>query len=119
MLTGYRASGFGAVVILTALLPSWQIALDSANKSPQTIKDYVASVRKLATFLQDHGMPDDLEAVDAEHILAFLVEERERTSAASAQKHYRNLHIYFRWIKDEGERAAPNPMDRGREARGA
>ena len=94
------------------LLPSWQRALDSANKSPQTIKDYALSVRKLAKYLSDNDMPDDLDEVGPDHIRAFLLHERDRTSAASAQKHYRNLHVYFGWIKDEGERQAPNPMAR-------
>jgi len=94
------------------LLPSWELALDSANKSPKTIKDYAASVRSLAKFLRTQGMPDDTEEIGPEHIRAFLLFERERTSAAFAQKHYRNLHVYFRWIEAEGERQAPNPMAR-------
>lgn len=94
------------------LLESWKLALDSAGKSPETIKDYTSSVRSLAKFLRDHDMPDDIEAVAPEHIRAFLLAERERTSAASAQKHYRNLHVYFGWIAAEGEREAPNPITR-------
>jgi len=97
---------------VAALLPSWELALDSANKSPRTVKDYAASVKSLAKFLREHGMPDDIEEVGPEHIRAFLVAERERASAAYAQKHYRNLHVYFRWIEAEGERQAPNPMAR-------
>jgi site-specific recombinase XerD len=95
---------------VAALLPSWQLALESDNKSPKTIKSYTASVRSLAKFLRDHDMPDDIEKVGPEHIGAFLVAERERTSAAFAQQHYRNLHVYFRWIEREGEQEAPNPM---------
>lgn len=29
---------------------------------------------------------------------------RERTWPAFAQQHYRNLHVYFRWVDAEGER---------------
>ncbi|HTW01329.1 MAG TPA: phage integrase N-terminal SAM-like domain-containing protein, partial [Streptosporangiaceae bacterium] len=94
------------------LLPSWKLALDSANKSPQTIKDYASSVKLLSKHLREHDMPDDIEDVEAEHVRAFLLSERERTSAASAQKHYRNLHVFFHWIETEGERQAPNPMTR-------
>jgi len=97
---------------VAALLPSWQLALESDNKSPKTIKSYTASVRSLAKFLRDHDMPDDIELVEPEHIRAFLVSERERTSPAFAQQHYRNLHVYFNWIESEGERQAPNPMTR-------
>jgi integrase/recombinase XerD len=97
---------------VAALLPSWQLALASDNKSPETIKSYTASVKSLSAFLRAQGMPDDIEDVAPEHIRAFLVAERERTSPAFAQQHYRNLHVYFRWIEREGERLAPNPMDR-------
>jgi site-specific recombinase XerD len=97
---------------LAALLPSWQLALESANKSPKTIKSYTASVRSLAGFLRGNGMPDDVEKVEPDHIRAFLVAERERTSPAFAQQHCRNLPVYFRWIDAEGERQEPNPMVR-------
>jgi len=97
---------------VAALLPSWQLALESANKSPKTIKSYTASVRSLARFLRENGMPDDVEKVATEHVRAFLLAERERTSPAFAQQHYRNLHVYFRWIEAEGERQEPNPMVR-------
>lgn len=95
---------------VAALLPSWQLALESANRSPKTIKSYTASVRSLAKFLRDHDMPDDIDKVGPEHIRAFLVAERERTSPAFGQQHYRNLNVYFRWVEAEGERLAPNPM---------
>src|ERR1700722_6463282 len=97
---------------VAGLLPSWQLALESANKSPKTIKDYTSSIRALTAFLRDNGMPDDVEKVGPENIRAFLGTQRERTSPASAQKHYRNLHVYFRWIEAEGERQEPNPMAR-------
>lgn len=97
---------------VAALLPSWQLALESAGKSPATIKSYTASVRSLAAFLRSHDMPDDIEAVGPEHIRAFLLAERERTSPAFSQQHYRNLHVYFRWIEAEGERETPDPMAR-------
>jgi hypothetical protein len=67
---------------VAALLPSWQLALESANRSPKTIKSYTASVRSLAKFLRDHDMPDDIDKVGPEHIRVFLVSERERTSPA-------------------------------------
>jgi site-specific recombinase XerD len=97
---------------VAALLPSWQLVLESDNKSPKTIKSYTASLKSLAKFLREHDMPDDIEDVEPEHIRAFLVSERERTSAAFSQQHYRNLHVYFRWIESEGERRSPNPMAR-------
>ena len=47
-----------------------------SNKSSETIKDYAASVKKLARFLRDNNMPDDIEGVGPEHIRGFLVAQR-------------------------------------------
>jgi site-specific recombinase XerD len=82
------------------------------QQEPKTIKSHAASVGSLATFLRDHDMPDGIEDVAPEHIRAFLLAERERTPSAFAQQHYRNLHVYFRWVEAEEERKSPNPMVR-------
>ncbi|HEU5421343.1 MAG TPA: tyrosine-type recombinase/integrase, partial [Streptosporangiaceae bacterium] len=97
---------------MTDLLPSWELALDSANKSPRTIISYTASVRSLGRYLREHSMPDDIGGVEPEHIRAFLRDERERTSAATAQRHYRSLHVWFAWLEAEGELAGESPMRR-------
>lgn len=87
-----------------ALLPSWELSLNASNKSPETVKSYTDSVKRLHRFLKE------LEAgATAATIRAFLAAEKERTSAWSAQKHYRNLSVYFGWLAGEGEIDA-NPM---------
>jgi integrase/recombinase XerD len=86
------------VMILTALLPSWKLALDAANKSPKTITSYPDSVKRLEAYLTEAEL-----TLDPASIRAFLAAERERTSPASAAKHYRNLRVYFNWLIAEGE----------------
>jgi site-specific recombinase XerD len=93
-------------MVLTALLPSWKLALDASNKSPETIKSYLDSVKRLEEYLAREGLP-----LDAPGIRGFLAAERDRTTAASAAKHYRNLSVYFRWLAAEGE-LDDNPMTR-------
>ena len=95
---------------LTALLPSWE--LESDNKSPKTIKSYLASVRSLAAFLAVNDMPGGIDDVTTERIRAFLVAERERTTPAYAQQHYRNLSVFWNWLVMENERSGENPMCR-------
>jgi integrase/recombinase XerD len=97
---------------MSDLLPSWELALDSANKSPNTITSYTASVRSLGKYLREHSMPDDLGGVEPQHIRAFLRDERDRTSAATAQRHYRSLDVWFAWLEAEGELPGDNPMRR-------
>jgi site-specific recombinase XerD len=96
---------------LAALLPSWQLSLQAANKSPKTITSYTGSVRQLIKYLNDQGLPADSEGIEAKHVRAFLASELERCpSPASTQIHYRNLRVFFGWLTAEGERTAPNPM---------
>jgi site-specific recombinase XerD len=103
-----RASDSGAP--LASLLPSWELHLNEGGKSDKTIDSYLRSVRMLTTFLAASGMLDDTELTGAPEIRAFIVGETARTSAVSAQLHYRNLRVYFSWLEREGERQAPNPM---------
>ena len=56
-------------------------------------------------------MTNDVESTGAPEIRAFLATEIQRTSAASAQVHYRNLRVYFGWLVREGERESPNPLE--------
>lgn len=97
-------------MILLDLLPSWELALQAGNKSPGTITSYLDTVRHekygLAAYLAREG-----RELDAPSIRAFLAAERDRTSPASAAKHYRNLCVYFRWLVAEGE-LDDNPMAR-------
>jgi hypothetical protein len=66
----------GAPARLSGLLPSWQLALESDNKSPKTIKGYLASVRSLATFLRANDMPAGIEDVTTEGIRALRPYDR-------------------------------------------
>jgi site-specific recombinase XerD len=98
-------------VSLSALLPSWKLHLESAGKSGKTITSYIGSVRKLSAYLAASGCVDDIQLTGAQEVRAFLVSERDRTSAPSAAVHYRNLRVYFGWLIRERERTTPNPMD--------
>ena len=81
-----------------SLLPSWELALRASGKSPKTIRSYTDSVRKLGAYLAASGLTDDVESTGPAEVRAFLVSEIERTSATSAQVHYRNLRVYFGWL---------------------
>lgn len=107
-----RHAAAAAGLDLAAFLTSWQLSLEAAGKSPKTVRSYTDSVKALQTFLTTQTMPADVEEVDAEHLRAFLVAEEQRTSAASAAVHFRNLRVFFGWLAREGERTNPNPMAR-------
>ena len=67
-------------------------------------------MRGLVRYLRSSGQTDHIEDTGAQEIRAFLLSETERTSAASAQCHYRSLRVWFGWLVREGERA-DNPME--------
>jgi site-specific recombinase XerD len=112
---------------LIALLDSWTLALESANRSPGTIRSYMDTCRLFIGHLVQHDMPIRVEGVKAEHIRAFLVavlqgcwldDDRseacpcgvKRTSPGNADKHYRNIRALFGWAIREGERKSAHPM---------
>jgi site-specific recombinase XerD len=97
---------------LSTFIASWQLALEAAAKSARTVRSYTDSARAFCRFLADQGMPVSIEEVDAAHVRAFLLAEEQRTSAASAAVHFRNIRVFFGWLASEGERENPNPMDR-------
>lgn len=94
------------------LLPSWLYSLEERELSPKTVEVYRRTGDAFTRYLEEHGLPDDTEGVDAPHIRAFLAAETARTSAVSSHQHFRNLRVLFKWLAREGERAAPDPMPR-------
>jgi len=51
-----ETSARGVVVTLTAMPPSWKLALDAADKSPNTITFYLDSVKRLEAYLASEGL---------------------------------------------------------------
>lgn len=100
---------------LPVCLDSWQLALESANKAVKTIRSYTDVARMFIAYLNEHQLPCDAEGVQAEHVRAFLVRERHRTSEASADVCFRNLRVWFNWMcsDDIGERTTPSPVLKG------
>ncbi|WP_246267862.1 tyrosine-type recombinase/integrase [Nonomuraea typhae] len=115
---------------LAALLDSWVLALESANRSPGTITSYRHTVTLLTTYLSRHELPDTVAGVGAAEIRAFQLATLtgcragdeaggegapcpcgvRRSSAGNADKHHRNLKAFFNWLIADGELAGPHPM---------
>lgn len=98
---------------IASLAASWQVHLEAANLSPRTIKSYMAAAGQLRGFLVQAGMPVAVDSITREHLEAFIVAVRERTSATTAATRYRGLQQMFRWLLDEGE-IERDPMARMR-----
>jgi site-specific recombinase XerD len=98
---------------LSRLAESWRVHLEAANLSPNTIKLYLSGVRDLRAFLATAGMPTTVADLNREHIEAYLVQLRERTSSSTAATRYRGLRQMFKWLIEEGE-INRNPFERMR-----
>jgi site-specific recombinase XerD len=94
------------------LMPSFMLTLSERDLSAKTLEAYARTGAQFTRYLADNGLPDDTEGIDAPHIRAFLAAETGRTSAVSANQHYRNLRVLFKWLAREGERLGPDPMAR-------
>ena len=107
-----RASATGLTI--DGAISSYHLSLRAGNKSPATIKTYLAALTQFKRFLAEHGMPRTLRAIRREHIEAFIValqEAGQRPSTVSIA--YRSLQPFFKWAFGEDEIAA-SPMERMR-----
>ncbi len=74
----------------------------AGNLSPKTIGTYTESTRRLATFLEAQGMPEDVAAIRREHIESFIADQLVRHKATTAHNRFRGVQAFFRWALEEG-----------------
>jgi site-specific recombinase XerD len=95
---------------IRSLAESWELSLRAANKAPKTIAVYREAVGQLAKFLEEAGMPTDVEHVTREHIEAYILSLYDSgKSPATVSNRHRALQQYFKWLRREDEVSA-NPM---------
>lgn len=88
---------------LRRLLPSFERHLRAENKSTKTVDTYLEAAGQLAAFLEDSGVPTDVEAIRREHIEAFIGHLLKRWKPATANNRYRALQQFWKWAVEEGE----------------
>ena len=92
------------------LLTSWQVFLRAEGKSPQTIKGYLESARRLLTFTRAQGMPN-LTNLAREHVAAWLDELRSIGNKPSTiHTRYPGASAFYKWLvleADEGVKESP------------
>ncbi|CAN5619544.1 site-specific tyrosine recombinase XerD [soil metagenome] len=87
--------------------------LRAANLTPATQRTYLASLDRLARFLEASGMPTDVAAIRREHLEAFMEDQLARWKPATAANRYSGIRPLFTWLLEEGEIKA-SPMERMR-----
>ncbi len=97
---------------IRAARDSYQRHLRAANRSPATIKTYLAALAQFIAFLERQGMPTGLPAIRREHVEAFIVDlQSGGRRPATVSLAYRSLQPFFRWAVSEDE-IADSPMSR-------
>ncbi len=92
------------------LVASFVRHLRASNKSEATIEAYRYAARFLTGFLVSHGMPTRADLIRREHVEAFIQDQLDHRSPATANQRYRSLQQFFGWLLDEGE-ITNNPME--------
>ena len=98
-----------AVNDIAELLRGFELSLRARNRSPKTIKGYTETTRLFRAFLEGKGMPTAIDAINQEHVQAFVADQLDRWKPKTAQVRYGDLRQFFRWAVDDGERAT-SPM---------
>lgn len=83
----------------------------AANLTLSTQRTYLASLDRLARFLESAGMPTDVAAIKREHVEAFIEDQLARWKPATAANRYSGIRPFFVWLVDEGE-IKESPMAR-------
>lgn len=86
---------------LTALLPSWELALRAERKSPATVKSYTDGVRRFVAWCAEQGMP---AVLDRPTVTGFVVALMDAgAEAATAVSRQAAVRRFSAWLADEGE----------------
>ncbi|MER3442961.1 MAG: hypothetical protein C4333_02115, partial [Meiothermus sp.] len=88
--------GAGATgLTIGAAIDSYRLSLRAANRSPATIKTYLAALERLDRFLTERGTPRRLRAIRREHVEAFVVAlEDAGQRPATVSLAYRSLQPF-------------------------
>ncbi|MGA7050889.1 MAG: tyrosine-type recombinase/integrase [Mycobacterium sp.] len=86
---------------LVDLLPSWQLSMRAARKSPKTIKSYTEGVTVFLRWCETTGTA---AALTAPTVLAFIAEQLDRgSSPATALSRQKALRRYAAWLMSDGQ----------------
>ena len=83
-------------------LDSFFRSLRARILSDRIVETYSESVRQLAGFLSDKGMPTQVKNITREHVESFIDELLRKWKPATANNRFRGLQSYFNWLVEEG-----------------
>ncbi len=84
-------------------LKSFVRNMQARNLSEKTIESRLESLCYFGEFLQNKGMPQEIEHITREHIETYIQDQLATRSANTAMTRYRALNVFFNWLVEEGE----------------
>ena len=94
---------------LAAHADSWALTLEAENKSARTVAIYTESVRYLADFPAERGMPTTVAHLSRGRVEAYLAHVLANRKASTASIRYRSLRRFFGWCAEDGAIAESPP----------
>jgi site-specific recombinase XerD len=79
---------------------SWERYLMAANKSPNTLRIYMTTVKALSAFLVSQGMPTRPDLITGEHVREYLA---GIPTPATRRLRFQTLRTFFSYLVREGE----------------
>jgi integrase/recombinase XerD len=86
---------------LAGLLPSWQLALRAANRSPATLTTYTTGVKSFLSWCERIGAPPELTKVNVQSWIVALLDGGAQPSTPTTW--LGALKRFSAWLADEGE----------------
>ncbi len=86
---------------LTKLVDQYLLRCRAEGKSEQTVMAYAESLRRFLRALDEDGVLSTAEAVQEEHVYAFLARSA-RLSASSRNRYFRETRTFFNWLVSTG-----------------
>lgn len=79
------------------------IRLKAEGKSKNTIQVYRSGVLGLAAFLEERGMPTNVDAISGEHVNEYLASLQDRYKPATCRARFSACQRLFGWLVGEDE----------------
>ncbi len=93
---------------LTELVDRYLLRCDVEGKSAQTVRAYRETLGRFTRALAEGGAPETAEAVQSEHIYAYLGRFTELT-LETRHRYFREVRCFFNWLVEAGYQDA-NPF---------
>lgn len=84
------------------LLASFELHLKADGLDKQTVAHYTGATKQFIAFSHEVGLPA-LTGIRREHVELWLKSLYDRYAVASVRNRFVGLHIFFKWMVEEGE----------------